>query len=1089
MPFHHTAASHSAGRRLCLTLLALVALCTVPNAAIYAQGTCTTIDPPCPTPPPLSVAVQPAPDPVTSSPTRVYFNVTGIGSTSGPTTNATASPGSVINLAWLMDAGGSTASGSVDVALVAGANTVTVTFCDGYAPCQSGSTQVNYSPPPPPPAQGIPIAVAEPASQYRRDLVGCAGCAYTTLAYGTPAYRSLDQDRAVSLVYSSALSAPMGIVALDVNPNSSTIPDRISLSLIRSDGGSIGLVTGGTEVFYAAGPGTNRVTAQFDATSYGSGSHEITAVVRNWWGSTVLEARIPVRVLVDNQRASPYGDGWSVVGLQRLYMRTGTAGQAVIVSGGAIVAFPSCGTGCWRSPPDEGSTLAIGAGNIVSRSYTDGSVAMFDPFDATSWILRSVRDRLGNTTSYVYDGYARLTQITDPAGLVTTIAWTGTPGAAASASITTPGGRTSILSVNGTGQLANIADPDNSRALAVTYASNRIVTATDRIGGTTTFAYDQYGGLMSATGPAVTTTDRGVASSTTTYRSREVALLPAASAGSFASPGARVFPDSAWVRVRSQLGDSLRILANGAGDARAVVTRNPQGKLEWTTVDYDTAGRPVRVVSTAGTRLSYAWSGARVTQVNDLAAHLTTDYAYNTLGQPTVVWVNGAIQRQNFYSAAPASLLDSTTSGNSTTRVAYDARGRVLSVRDGAQHQATFTYQPGGTQNLATVSKDGKTTQFVYDSYGRQGQVTDAGGRTATSTFDLVNRLTRAVGPDLSASTWGYDDVNRRYTFTDARSQGYRTVLNEAGMAMQSVDPRGLTDSYGYNSDGALSSLTTRGGRILTLTRDLMGRVTQTTGGGLVTTVAYDTAGRWTAYGTAEATDTVFTDGDGRVTKQVTVRGGQGYTLVTAYGELGEPGKLTATSPLWAASRSLYFGVDAIGRPDYVGDFAGRGTAIAYNADSKPQTITLPTGSSTYFLTRSFTYAGNDRLNGITHTHAASALDQSYSYDALDRAVILGRGVLGNGARRTVGYDVAGRVRQVADTTISTVSEWVCPTMEITDCYWSDSYVYTPGFQESYAYDVVGNRTDLGGVTTTGNRLASFGGGTVAGRCGGHGGV
>jgi RHS repeat-associated protein len=1026
------------------------------------------------------VAVLSSPNPVTVSPVRIFFNVTGIADLPlAPSANASASPGSVVNQGWSMNNGGSTASGFADVTLASGVNSVTVTFCDGLNPCQSGSTQVTYSPPPPPPAAGMPLAVAEPASQYRRSLAGCASCAYATLAYSTPAYHSLDQDRAVSLVYSSALSSPVGVVVLDVNPNSSSLPDKISLSLIRSDGASIGLVTGGTEVFYNAGFGTNRVTAQFDALGYATGGYDLTAVVRNWWGSTMQEAHVPVRVLIDNQHASPYGDGWSIAGLQRLVMLNGTSGQAVVVSGGEMVTFPSCGVGCWRSSLDEGSTLTIGAGSVVSRTYTDSSVATFDPFNGTVWLLRSVRDRLGNTTSYVHDGYARLTQITDPAGLVTAIGWTGTPGTTATASITTPGGRTSVLTMNGAGQLDHITDPDNVRALTVAYSGNRIVTATNRIGGTTTIAYDQYGGLTSVTGPAVPTTDRGVASSTTTYRSREMALLPAAGLGAFTAPGTRVFPDSTWLRARSQLGDSTRILANGAGDALAVVTRNPQGKLESTTTDYDSAGRPIRVISTAGTRQSYTWSGALVTQVKDLPANLTTDYAYNGFGQPTTVSVNSVLQQRNFYSAAPAGLLDSTTSGNSTTRFTYDARGRTLSMRDGAQHLTSLTYQSGGAQNLATVSNDGKTTQFGYDGYGRPSQVTDAASRTVTTTFDDMNRAIHAVGPDLAAFSWNYDDVNRSYTFTDAKAQLYRTVLNAAGMTVQSADPRLLSDYYGYDSDGALSTVTTRGMRSVTIAHDLMGRDSLMSGGGLVTSFAYDTASKWTAYGTAEATDTVFTDDDGRVAKQVTVRGGQRFTLTTVYGDLGEPLMVSATSPLWTGSRWVNSAVDPIGRPNYVGDFAGRGTSIAYNADSRPETIKLPTGSSTYFLTHSMTYAANDGLSNVTHNYGANALDKTYSYDVLNRLSVLGRGSAGDGARRTVGYDVAGRLRQVADTTISPVSEWVCPTMEITDCYWSYSYAFTPGFQESYAYDATGNRTDRGGVTTTGNRLTSFDGFTI----------
>ena len=113
-----------------------------------------------------------------------------------------------------------------------------------------------------------------------------------------------------------------------------------------------------------------------------------------------------------------------------------------------------------------------------------------EEFDSNTLLLALRRDRLGVTTTFAYDAYKRLRQIVDPAGLATNIDWTGTPGATAVGLITTPDGRTSRLGTDWEGQLIDFTDPDGARALLVTHLSNRIVTATIRIGGTTTYAYD-----------------------------------------------------------------------------------------------------------------------------------------------------------------------------------------------------------------------------------------------------------------------------------------------------------------------------------------------------------------------------------------------------------------------------------------------------------------------------------------------------------------------------------------------------------------------------------------------------------------------
>jgi hypothetical protein len=236
---------------------------------LYAQQrACMTDDPPCPAGPPVTVSVQPVSDTMRSNPVTVYFSVTGLttGSFSASSTvdgTPTATP------SWQYSAGGSV-GGNVQVTLTIGTHTVAITFCEsGRSPAYStDQTTVIYQPLPAPPAMAPPIATVERGALYRRAFSNCAGCANTVLSYQTPAYHSLDEDRSVILTYSSAGSAPTGFIALDVNPNSATLPDRISLSLQRPDGTLVPLSSGGTEVFFVAGIGVNRVSAQFRRSTF-----------------------------------------------------------------------------------------------------------------------------------------------------------------------------------------------------------------------------------------------------------------------------------------------------------------------------------------------------------------------------------------------------------------------------------------------------------------------------------------------------------------------------------------------------------------------------------------------------------------------------------------------------------------------------------------------------------------------------------------------------------------------------------------------------------------------------------------------------
>src|SRR4051812_12710159 len=209
-----------AARRGWTPLLTLLVLLLAPlwsSGLLHAQSACPADDP-CPSPPSISVSMPATMS--TETPTaNVRFTVANIRPGGAVTPTATVN-GAAVTPVFLLDANGYSGSGTVAANLGSGPNSVVVHVTDGVY-SDSAATTVTYAVPPTPPARDRPIATVQDGSQYRRSFAGCAGCANTTLAYSTPAYRSRDEDRTLSLIYSSALSAPVGIVTMDVNPNSS----------------------------------------------------------------------------------------------------------------------------------------------------------------------------------------------------------------------------------------------------------------------------------------------------------------------------------------------------------------------------------------------------------------------------------------------------------------------------------------------------------------------------------------------------------------------------------------------------------------------------------------------------------------------------------------------------------------------------------------------------------------------------------------------------------------------------------------------------------------------------------------------------
>ena len=1100
MTFQHLR-SLASGRLLATIAAAAMLLATAPawNSSVAHAQQCASEDPPCPTPPPLAVGVQAPGDTVRANPVTVSFTVTGV-SAGALSSSATLDGAAIGAPTWQYESNGASVSGYVQVSPTAdGAHTVTITFCEsGRTPsCASDGTSFVYKAPPPPPSQGNPIIAQESGSSVRRSLSGCASCVYTTLSYSTPAYRSLDQDRSLTLLYSSATSAPFGQVVLDVNPNSTTAPNKISVSLKRASGELVTLANGQTEVFYAGGSGAARVTAQFDATSEPGNVLTMTAIVRNWWGASWLETQVSVKAIIVNKRSSSFGfgafgNGWSVAGVQQLRLPGGEYGEAMFEDNDRAVVFANCGQACWTPPPGEGSTFAWGQNGRLHRRYADGAVA---EFDHATGLQAVIRDRLGLQTSFTYDAQRRLTQIMDPAGISTFIVYSGPAGVARTASITGPssGGRTVLVNIGANDDLISIIDPDNVTAMSVASSNNRIISVADRIGGATTYTYDSHGSLATVTGPAVTTDDRGFARSTTTYRSREAALLPAPGSGTSINPGGRVIPDTTWIRVTSQRGDNVKWLSNGVGDAVKTITVDPLGKADSTLITYNVANQPATMWSSSGARMEYRWSGHLLTQVVDNVANVTTDYSYNGLGQPTVVRVNQAIQQTNFYSADSRSVLDSSKAGTSVSRYTSDALARVLTAIDGGGHQSSFVYEAGALQNLASVTKNGKTTQFAYDGLGRPVSVTDALGQTSSMGYDVLNRPSSVSAPGRGTASWGYNDASRTYTFTDGKLQQYTAVANALGATMAEYNPYNpsLSDQYRYDSDGNLSSVTTRAQRTRQITRDLLGRPTQISAGGLATTIAYDTARKWTAYNNAESTDTIFVDGDGRVTKQTTFRPGgpstnpglMRFTLLTTYGAQGQRRSLTVSSPLWnGVDVRSETDVDALLRPNFVGAVDGSWTSIGYNPDERPLTISFPQLGTSTRRRQSLTYTGADRLASSTSNVAPDALSWSYGYDGLERLSQLSQGEGTYAAVRTATFDAAGRLGHWTDyRTVDLPPQWVCddPYDELS-CYWYYGTQSQAVRDSTYSYDAVGNRTDLGATVAAGNRLTAFNGYTLA---------
>jgi RHS repeat-associated protein len=162
-----------------------------------------------------------------------------------------------------------------------------------------------------------------------------------TVDYVLPSYRSLNAPHALRWVYNSTTADVRPILPLDVSrPPRTTAPQTLSYQLLVN-----GMSRG--EVFYNGPPDSPtltsyRIAMQFDANTMATGVYPSTMTVYNNYSDTIRYSHSTYdNLVINNQRNSPFGAGWGLAELQRLYPPALGNGSALLTEGnGTAKIFP-----------------------------------------------------------------------------------------------------------------------------------------------------------------------------------------------------------------------------------------------------------------------------------------------------------------------------------------------------------------------------------------------------------------------------------------------------------------------------------------------------------------------------------------------------------------------------------------------------------------------------------------------------------------------------------------------------------------------------------------------------------------------------
>jgi RHS repeat-associated protein len=440
---------------------------------------------------------------------------------------------------------------------------------------------------------------------------------------------------------------------------------------------------------------------------------------------------------------------------------------------------------------------------------------------------------------------------------------------------------------------------------------------------------------------------------------------------------------------------------------RATVNRSPLARaiaatlvatLTWTPI---LGGRAWAQTQTTTTNYAYDANG-NLTQVTDPLGHITK-FTYDALNRVTV-------EQQ----PAPSS-----TASSPYVHYAYDGRDQLTSVTDPRNLSTVYTVDGLGNQTALTSPDTGTATK-TYDAAGNLQTVTDARGKTTTYTYDALSRVTSVAYASGPSTLFEYDG-------------GPNGAPNAIGRLTKITDESGQT-TYSYDPVGRVTSKM---------------QVVGTTSPVLSYTVGY-------TYGTS-----------GNVNgKRISLTYPSGNVVSYTYDEAGRVNNLALVlfggafvMPLLTNIGYAPFGTPTNWTWGNSNSSAPNTYVRSYDLDGRLTSYPLGYGAANG-TNVSVGYDAASRLTGTSHTGsgtpAPASLDQSYTYDDLDRLT----GFTASSTSQSFGYDASGNRTQATFGGASYSNVIASTSNRMTSAG-------GPSPAKSYTYDAAGNRIGDGNAIYT----------------------
>ena len=420
--------------------------------------------------------------------------------------------------------------------------------------------------------------------------------------------------------------------------------------------------------------------------------------------------------------------------------------------------------------------------------------------------LQSVTNALSQVTTFdSYDASGRVTQMTDPNGLQTSLTYDSHGRVLTTTQTPTLGSpRMTTMTYDNVGQLKTLTQPNGAMLTYAYNAAHYLTSVTDNLGNSIAYDYDAMGNL----------TDEDTYDPTNTLKQ---AL------------------DYAYdLNYRLDTVNHGGVTSDLAFDLVGNLRSETDPNTHTTQHTYDALNRLDTTIDALTGVIDYGYDEHdNLTQV--IAANgATTDYGYDALDN----------------------LLSETSPDRGTITYTHDDAGNVLTRTDARGITATYTYD--ALNRLTSVSYPNTAENVIYgydhalaEGIGRLTSITDQSGTLAYTYNEFGDIVTdqRLISGISYTMTYQYDAAGNvlSVTYPSGRIIGYgRNVIGEVTQVTSDIAgiPKTIVSSTSYEPFGPLSSLTYGNGVVFNYLRRMDYRITDIDAAGIADKVyMYDPAG------------------------------------------------------------------------------------------------------------------------------------------------------------------------------------------------------------------------------------------------------